>query len=335
MRKPLVTVVIPVYKTEAFLHRCIASAANQTYEALEILLVDDGSPDGCPGICDGWAEKDPRIRVIHQENRGLGLARNTGMAQARGEYLCFLDSDDDLEPRAVENAVDCGEKTGAELVLYGMTCIDAAGAVTARRIPKAEDCYWGERVRDVLLPRLLAGVDGLTMSACCCLFSLGLIRKTDWQFPSEREIISEDVYALLELFHHVERAAVLGQALYRYRENPASLTRRYREDRMEKIEVFYQACLALCRRCGYGPGVQRSCAEPVLSFAVAAMKQEAALGLGALPRLKKWCRGPGLSQALRAGGRKQGWKRRLLFFCLKRRWAFPAWLLLRAQNRLQ
>lgn len=89
-----ISVIVPIYKVEDYLHRCVDSIINQTYTNLEIILVDDGSPDNCPMICDEYAKKDSRIRVVHKKNGGLSDARNTGLAMATGEYIGFVDSDD-------------------------------------------------------------------------------------------------------------------------------------------------------------------------------------------------------------------------------------------------
>lgn len=97
MDRPLISVIVPVYKVEQFLDRCIQSIINQTYKNLEIILVDDGSPDCCPEICDFWAKKDCRIKVIHKNNGGLSSARNAGLAVCKGEFIAFLDSDDWIE----------------------------------------------------------------------------------------------------------------------------------------------------------------------------------------------------------------------------------------------
>ena len=94
MNLPKISVIIPVYKVEEYINRCIKSVVNQTYDNLEIILVDDGSPDNCPVICDKWAEKDSRIKVIHKNNGGLSDARNMGMKIASGELIGFIDSDD-------------------------------------------------------------------------------------------------------------------------------------------------------------------------------------------------------------------------------------------------
>lgn len=101
--KPLISVIVPVYKVEAYLDRCVQSIVGQTYQNLEIILIDDGSPDDCGAMCDAWAEKDSRIRVIHQKNAGGGAARNTGLAAAEGELIAFVDSDDYLQAHMYEH----------------------------------------------------------------------------------------------------------------------------------------------------------------------------------------------------------------------------------------
>ena len=94
---PLISVIVPVYRVEKYLDRCLQSIAGQTYRNLEIILVDDGSPDSSGAICDAWAAKDSRIRVIHKKNAGAGAARNTGLDVATGEIISMIDSDDYLE----------------------------------------------------------------------------------------------------------------------------------------------------------------------------------------------------------------------------------------------
>lgn len=101
-RSRLISVIVPIYNVEEYLDECIDSIANQTYKNLEIILVDDGSPDNCPAKCDQWAERDARIRVIHKKNGGLSSARNAGLDVATGEYISFVDSDDFLDKRMYE-----------------------------------------------------------------------------------------------------------------------------------------------------------------------------------------------------------------------------------------
>ncbi len=100
---PLISVVIPVYKVEPYLRECVDSVISQTYKNLDIILVDDESPDSCPAICDEYAERDSRVRVIHRKNGGLSAARNSGIDIARGEYITFIDSDDYVSRHMLNN----------------------------------------------------------------------------------------------------------------------------------------------------------------------------------------------------------------------------------------
>ena len=116
--EPLVSIIIPVYKVEKFLDECVKSVVAQTYRNLEILLVDDGSPDDCPAMCDAWATRDPRVRVIHKPNGGLSDARNAGIAQATGSYIYFADSDDTVAPTLVEDCLNAMREYDADLVMF-------------------------------------------------------------------------------------------------------------------------------------------------------------------------------------------------------------------------
>ena len=99
---PEISVIVPVYKVEPYLERCVKSILAQTFQDYEIILVDDGSPDTCPALCDQWARRDPRIRVVHKEHGGLSSARTAGMAVCQGNYISFVDSDDWIEPQMLE-----------------------------------------------------------------------------------------------------------------------------------------------------------------------------------------------------------------------------------------
>ncbi len=115
-----ISVIIPIYKVEAYLERCLQSVVSQSYHNLEIILVDDGSPDRCPQICDEWAKKDSRIRVIHKKNGGLSDARNVGMAAATGSLMAFLDSDDWIEPNMYELLYEDMQKNSSDISACGV-----------------------------------------------------------------------------------------------------------------------------------------------------------------------------------------------------------------------
>lgn len=115
-QKILISVIIPVYNAENYINRCVSSIVNQTYENLEIIIINDGSTDGSGRICDEWKEKDKRIHVYHKKNEGPGIARNIGIEMSKGEYLAFIDSDDWIEDTAYETFINIALKSGAEIV---------------------------------------------------------------------------------------------------------------------------------------------------------------------------------------------------------------------------
>ncbi len=134
-----ISVIVPVYKVEKFLDRCVKSLIEQTYTNLEIILVDDGSPDSCPQMCDKWAKKDDRIIVIHQTNKGLSEARNSGMDIATGDYIAFLDSDDYVFPDMYEKLYTALKANNVDLVACGYVDVDEYGNLIKRNVFKGNE----------------------------------------------------------------------------------------------------------------------------------------------------------------------------------------------------
>ena len=124
---PLISVIVPVYKVEKYLDQCVNSIVNQTYTNLEIILVDDGSPDNCPAMCDEWAHRDSRIRVIHKTNGGLDTARNAGLDVMRGEFVGTVDSDDFIAPNMYERLYTLLIENDADISVCGLVQVDEEG----------------------------------------------------------------------------------------------------------------------------------------------------------------------------------------------------------------
>ncbi|WP_087189343.1 glycosyltransferase family 2 protein [Flavonifractor sp. An52] len=135
----LVSVIIPIYKVEAYLKRCVDSVLAQTYTNLEVILVDDGSPDGCGAICDSYAEQDPRVRVIHKVNGGMSDARNAGLKIASGEYISFIDSDDWIDSGYIFSLVQKIEETNSDFVISGITYVYENLRTQKKAIPQSTD----------------------------------------------------------------------------------------------------------------------------------------------------------------------------------------------------
>ena len=123
MKQPLISIIVPVYKVENYLDRCVQSLVDQTWSNLEIILVDDGSPDNCGAMCDAWAARDNRIKVIHKENGGLSDARNAGMAIASGTYMGFVDSDDYISSDMYQLLYDRMAADGSDIAACGVELV--------------------------------------------------------------------------------------------------------------------------------------------------------------------------------------------------------------------
>ena len=275
----LVTVVVPIYNVEQYLDKCIKSISEQTYKDLEILLIDDGSTDTSGNICDKWAGIDSRIRVVHKENEGQGIARNIGIDNAGGEYICFFDSDDYIAKNTIEKAYTLATKEKSEVVVFGFDSVDNDGNVLMTHIPKFEqESYSGDDVKNIFFPEYLApdpngdGKCKFYMSAWLGFYSLDLIKRINWRFVSEREIISEDVYSLISLFANVQSVSILPEALYFYRNNATSFSRAY--DRYTKVRHFYLESLKLCNALSLNEKTIHNLSKPYLGYTIDILKQQ-------------------------------------------------------------
>ena len=214
--KPLLSVVIPVYNVEAYLSRCVDSVLDQTYDSLEIILVNDGSTDASGAICDAYAEKDSRVRVIHKENGGLSSARNTGLDAATGEYIAFLDSDDWVESDAYEHMLAVMEKYEVKLVCGGRYDVD--GRSGERKIglcPKKEERITGEE----LAGRIFLW-DNCDSSACDKLYHRSLL--DGFRYPEGR--VCEDVPVTYRIALQAGCVAMSDRPFYNYYHRPGSIS---------------------------------------------------------------------------------------------------------------
>ncbi len=273
MNKPKVSVVISIYNVENYLDRCIASVVNQTYENLEIILIDDGSPDKCPVICDEWAEKDSRIKVIHKKNAGLGMARNTGIDNATGDFIFFFDSDDYVDLKIVEKCVESACRTNSDVVIYGRNELYEDGTVIEKRVRADKDFYEEDLIKKILLPGMFTYDMGFGVSAWGKMFSLDKIKKHELRFKSEKEIISEDAYFTLEFFSLVSAASIVPEGLYYYFKRSNSLSRSFKKDRQEKNNVFLLRSLELIENKGLPSEVSVHLTARYHLFTLSAIKQ--------------------------------------------------------------
>lgn len=217
---PLVSVIVPVYGVERYLDACVEGLVGQTYRNLEILLVDDGSPDRCPAMCDAWTARDERIRVIHKANGGLSDARNVGLAKATGDYIYFVDSDDMVERNLIERAMATMRDYDADLVMFQFDTISEDGKPLT-------SSYKHNHYDDVIImtpveaikAQVKAEIDGYFWSFVA---SASIYRNHGFSFPVGRKI--EDMARICNVIGESHRVVRIPEALYHYRMRRGSIT---------------------------------------------------------------------------------------------------------------
>lgn len=243
---PVITIVVPVYQTEQYLDQCVQSLRSQTYTNIEIILVDDGSPDECPARCDAYASSDERIWVIHKENAGSSLARETGIQNTTGKYIMFVDSDDWIEPDTVASCVEAALRDDADCVMFGYIRDYPNKSIDTLLFDG--DFSYGKALSEEKIHRRLVGAVGEELSkphridslssVCMKLYRIEAARKG--RIVSERVIgTSEDMIFNLYALDGC-RISYINRCLYHYRKaNAQSITTAYKADLAEKWDVMY------------------------------------------------------------------------------------------------
>ncbi len=236
---PSISVIVPVYQAEAYLQGCIDSVKSQTFTDWELILIDDGSRDGSPAICDRSAAEDSRIRVFHKPNGGVSTARNLGLQEAKGEYIAFLDSDDRFESRTLETLWSLCRQAGADSAGCAHTNLQPDGSESVELL-LPEGVYDAQGIREKIVYPLLG--DRLAQPVFNgfiwrFLFTAEIIRSANITFEGA---YLEDELFLMEYFCNASRLAVTEQSLYRYLLNPNSATHKYMKDLMQVFDRFME-----------------------------------------------------------------------------------------------
>lgn len=232
MKNVLVSIIVPIYKVEDYMDKCVQSLAGQTYSNLEIILVDDGSPDGCGQMCDAWAKRDSRIRVVHKENGGLSDARNAGLPVATGEIIGFVDSDDWVEPEFVQTLLEAMEAQGADIAECAIRLVAEDGSVLRQRGPSRDEAI--DKIEALRRLILEAGV-----------------YQTVWNKLYRREVIegilfekgkcNEDDFWTYQIFDRIGKLALVEKPLLNYLQRGGSIMGAgYSLKRLDGLEARYR-----------------------------------------------------------------------------------------------
>ncbi len=243
----IISIIIPIYKIEQYLEQCIESVVNQTYRNLEIILVDDGSPDSCPAICDKWAEKDSRIKVIHKKNGGLIAARKSGLETATGDYACFVDGDDWLEPTMYERVANAAEASHPDCVItqfyYSYPDREEKSEYNLNK-----SHYSRAELEKEVFPTMLFKdrFYQFGIYPCCWtkVFKKEILEKHIYDVD-DRISLGEDIAFTYPCLMECQSVAFIDEALYHYRQNPESMTASY-DPRLP--EIYLLPYLALLKK---------------------------------------------------------------------------------------
>ncbi|MGG2092737.1 glycosyltransferase [Bacillus sp. S13(2024)] len=219
---PIVSIIVPVYNVEKYLDKCIESLLNQTLREIEIILVDDGSPDRCGQICDEYAQKDKRIRVIHKNNGGISSARNAGLEYVKGTYIGFVDSDDSVDRHMFEFLVKSAEKSNADITICGYQNVLEDGSFISILSPQEQVI----NMNDLGISKYIIN-HYLTFEHAFCnwnrLYKKDFVNKYNLRFEEEHSY-AEDMLFNLYSICHANRISIIPNPLYNYVRKSESLS---------------------------------------------------------------------------------------------------------------
>ncbi len=242
---PDVSVIVPVYKVEKYLERALRSLEEQTLKNIEFILVDDGSPDNCAEICDIYAQKDHRFKVIHKHNEGLGIARNTGIEIATGKYIGFMDSDDAIDPNMYNSLYKSAQSANADCALCGMRKELSNKKFITLLDFNNEHIFEKKEITNLMLdiissPPKSKKERNIQISVCRGIYKKDIIIKNNLNFYSERIYPSEDLIFQLNFFNLSSKIIFIPYIFYTYYFNQSSLSKTFNPEKIIRMENMYK-----------------------------------------------------------------------------------------------
>ena len=259
---PKVSIIVPIYNVEKYLDRCVQSLVNQTLNDIEIILVDDGSPDNCPSMCDEYAHKDNRIKVIHKQNAGLGYARNSGLEVATGEYVAFVDSDDYVDMTMYESLYKGTELINPDAIFCGFKTEVAKGVWHESREVEQDQLWEGNDVKEFMYNMIASG-KGVKqerlyqMSVWHAIYKREIITNNKLVFPSERDVVSEDIPFQVDFLKNANKVLYLNAHFYYYCLNETSLSFTFKKEKFYGYNKLRECLLSKINETEYRQRVNR------------------------------------------------------------------------------
>ena len=284
MKEPLISVVVPVYNVSNYIKKNFDTLKNQTYKNIEIIFIDDGSTDNSGNICESFKKEDNRVKVIHKKNEGLGLARNTGIQNASGDYILFIDSDDFMHIEMIEKLYKRIEETHSDTSYCGYFEYYSDSNILPKPAMYDNKVFKDKSIISTVLLDMIASTPSekrdslLSMSVWHAIYSMNIIKNNHILFPSEREFISEDIVFDIAYLKKAKKISYISEPLYYYRcNNINSLTHRYSINEFEKhkkvvkkikeeLSTFLNEEEYLQRTDRYLLGRLRTCIQKAVSY---------------------------------------------------------------------
>ncbi len=242
---PKISIIVPVYNVEKYIKRCLDSLVNQTFSDIEIIIVNDKTPDNSMEICYEYAKIDSRIKIFNKQlNEGLGITRNYGIEKSQGNYIAFVDSDDYVSLDMCEKLYEAAIRSDADVVYGGIYYDDNNGNIRTKKYTDNIKIIKDSNVKDLLLD--LIGTKPqekddtvMEVSVWKSIFKREIFMKKNIRFVSERKFISEDVIFNIDYLSECKCVVIIPDCIYYYSVNPKSLSKVFRTDRFKKVKLLY------------------------------------------------------------------------------------------------
>ncbi len=244
--RPKISIIVPIYNVEKYLVKCLDSLVNQTLKEIEIILVDDGSPDNCPKICDEYANKDNRIKVIHKQNAGVSAARNTGIEIATAEWLAFVDADDWVEEDMFEEAYKRTVNCDVDMVLFNFYSNYEKKEVVNKKIPQEDFITDNQDIIQQLKLSVLHETFGpyntsftLMGAPWNKIFKASIVKENKIEFPLEVKGVFDDALFNLYYYDYVKKVVFFNKPLYHYRRLSTSILNKFKPNKLEINQAIF------------------------------------------------------------------------------------------------
>ena len=248
------SVIVSIFNIEKYLKRCLDSITNQTYKNLEIILIDDGSTDSSPLICEEYSKTDIRIKVVHKKNEGLGFARNTGLEMASGDYIAFIDGDDFVSIDLFKECENILTDYLPDIIDFDYQSFKDEKILQSKYFRHYDEYICDDNIIQKLLPNMIYNYKNkLRLHDCTWnkIYSLRFLKNINFKFVSERIYISEDYYSNLILYSKVQSVYLSKKKMYYYCYNSSSLTHLLNTNRLNQNLILYDSCIELSTRLSY------------------------------------------------------------------------------------